>query len=73
MPLVKLITPKIINVLGGRRSAFSLLLTAFCIPVFAQDNSPYSRYGLGDLVPNTNVNSRAMGGVSAGYVDYFFN
>jgi len=71
MPLVNSITPKIINVLGGRRSAFSLFLTAFCIPVFAQDNSPYSRYGLGDLVPNTNVNSRAMGGVSAGYVDYF--
>lgn len=33
---------------------------------WTQDNSPYSRYGLGDLVPSTNVNSRSMGGVSAG-------
>ncbi len=37
--------------------------------VFAQDNSPYSRYGLGDQVPNTNVVNRAMGGVSAAYSD----
>lgn len=71
MPLVKSITPKIINVLGGRRFAFSVLLTAFCIPVFAQDNSPYSRYGLGDLVPNTNVNNRGMGGISAATANPF--
>ena len=36
----------------------------------AQENSPYSRYGLGDLVPNQNIFSRAMGGISAGVVDY---
>src|SRR5690606_7892049 len=39
------------------------------IPGRAQDNSPYSRYGLGDLVPSTNVNGRGMGGISAGYSD----
>ena len=66
MPLVKSITPKIINVLGGRWFAISLILTAFTLPATAQDNSPYSRYGLGDLVPNTNINTRAMGGISAG-------
>ncbi len=32
----------------------------------AQENSPYSRYGLGDIVPNHNIVSRAMGGISAG-------
>jgi hypothetical protein len=37
--------------------------------IFAQENSPYSRYGLGDLVPNTNIVNRGMGGISAGYVD----
>src|SRR5215204_2426995 len=37
--------------------------------VFSQENSPYSRYGLGDIVPNTNVISRGMGGISAGYSD----
>lgn len=36
---------------------------------WAQDNSPYSRYGLGDLVPPTNVSSRAMGGIAAGVSD----
>ncbi|RPD50883.1 hypothetical protein [Paracnuella aquatica] len=35
--------------------------------VFAQGNSPYSRYGLGDLSPNTNILNRGMGGISAGY------
>ena len=38
--------------------------------VFAQENSPYSRYGLGDIVPKTNIVSRGMGGISAGYSDY---
>jgi hypothetical protein len=34
-----------------------------------QENSPYSRYGLGDKMPTTNVMSRGMGGVSAAYRD----
>src|SRR3954469_10882249 len=35
----------------------------------AQDNSPYSRYGLGDLYPGTNTGTRGMGGISSGYAD----
>lgn len=35
----------------------------------AQDNSPYSRYGIGDVLPQTNVLNRAMGGVSLAYWD----
>jgi len=35
----------------------------------AQDNSPYSRHGIGDLVPQTNILTRAMGGISAAYID----
>ena len=38
--------------------------------VFAQENSPYSRYGLGDIVPKANIVSRGMGGIAAGYSDY---
>ena len=38
--------------------------------VFAQENSPYSRYGLGDLTPNHNITSRGMGGISASLYDY---
>ena len=36
----------------------------------AQENSPYSRYGLGDVVPNHNVFTRAMGGISAAVADF---
>ncbi|TWI91479.1 hypothetical protein [Chitinophaga japonensis] len=37
--------------------------------VAAQDNSPYSRYGLGDLNINQHVINRGMGGVSQAYND----
>ena len=36
----------------------------------AQENSPYSRYGLGDVVPNHNIFTRAMGGISAAVADF---
>ena len=41
-------------------------LPLFCI---AQENSPYSRYGVGNLVPAGNILNRGMGGISAGYTD----
>ena len=37
--------------------------------LFAQDNSPYSRYGVGDLHPNTNIFNRGMAGLSIAYSD----
>ena len=43
---------------------FSLPLT-----LCAQFNSPYSRYGLGDLAPGTNISIRGMGGISTAYAD----
>lgn len=49
---------------------FCVLLTASFFPSFSQDNSPYTRYGLGDIVPSTNINLRGMGGISAAYNDY---
>jgi hypothetical protein len=45
-------------------STFSLLLL---FNSMAQDNSPYSRYGVGDLVPGQNIINRGMGSVSAGF------
>jgi len=73
MPSAKLITYKIINVLGAGQSRISVLLIAFItlisISNYAQDNSPYSRYGLGDVVPSTNINSRGMGSISSAYND----
>ncbi|HRI21711.1 MAG TPA: hypothetical protein PLA68_12195 [Panacibacter sp.] len=33
----------------------------------AQENSPFSRYGLGDIYPSQNIASRGMGGIAAAY------
>src|SRR4051812_27242222 len=37
----------------------------------AQENSPYSRYGLGDVVPNQNMANRGMAGVSIADTNIF--
>jgi hypothetical protein len=72
MLLAKLTTPKKTNALRRYlQLTFSLIFVAFYAPVFGQDNSPYTRYGLGDLVPSTNINTRAMGSISTSYNDFF--
>lgn len=56
-----------------KRPVAQLLLTVllFCgIAADAQENSPYSRYGWGNLVPSTPIATRGMGGIGIGYVDY---
>ena len=70
MQLAKLITPKKIKALRGLQVMFVILILTAFSPVFSQDNSPYSRYGIGDLVPPTNIVNRAMGGISAAYTDF---
>ena len=46
------------------------LLLAFLPTIcFAQENSPYSRYGVGNVLPSSNIQTRGMGGISAGYSD----
>src|SRR5689334_23821511 len=70
MRLAKSITLKRINVLGGLRFSFTTVILLSFIPVFSQDNSPYSRYGLGNQVPTSNINSRGMGGISAAYNEW---
>ena len=47
-----------------------LIFTIFLYSTAAgQENSPYSRYGLGDILPSQNIINRGMGGISAGYSD----
>lgn len=70
MQLVKLITPKRIKTLHCFLLAFLVLFSAAFSPVFSQDNSPYSRYGIGDLTPPSSIMSRGMGSISAGYTDF---
>lgn len=48
---------------------FCLLISAQYNLVSAQENSPYSRYGLGDLIPGQNIVNRAAGGTSVAYYD----
>ena len=52
-----------------KRKLFSLVLFALPLFTLAQENSPYSRYGIGNLVPQGNIVNRGMGGISAGYAD----
>ena len=69
MQLVKLITLKRIKTLHCFYLTILVLLFSVSNPVFSQDNSPYSRFGIGDLIPSSNVIGRSMGGISAGYTD----
>jgi hypothetical protein len=52
-----------------KRPVFVLSFFLFSIFSFAQDNSPYSRFGLGDQSPRTNISTRGMGGIVAGVRD----
>jgi hypothetical protein len=47
----------------------SLLFFTFPLICFSQENSPYSRYGIGNLSPRGNILNRGMGGISAGIAD----
>lgn len=53
----------------GKFLLFSMALLVKFGNVSAQENSPYSRYGLGDIVPSQNIVTRGMGGASAAYYD----
>src|SRR6476659_9346671 len=50
-------------------TGFVLLFFLCVTTTFAQENSPYARYGLGTSLPASNVVNRAMGGISAAYSD----
>ncbi len=47
---------------------FFVLLLSVCAS--AQENSPFSRFGLGNLTPGRNVVNSAMGGTSVSYSDH---
>ena len=65
MRLVKSITLRILLMTLGAQAVACGLLNA-------QDNSPYSRYGLGDITPSTNIVNRGMGIFSAAYAEPFY-
>ncbi len=59
MPSVSIIT---------NRLTFIICLLSF-VSVSAQENSPYSRYGIGDIYPSQHIVNRGMGGLSVAYTD----
>lgn len=71
MLLVKLTTYRKLNISTLGRISACICLLGIAAAANAQDNSPLSRYGLGNQVPNTNVANRTMGGIAAAYNDYF--
>ncbi|WP_255154079.1 hypothetical protein [Ferruginibacter sp. HRS2-29] len=64
MHLVNLTTARLKRISG---LAIAVLFSAFS---YAQENSPYSRFGMGDITPNRNIVNKSMGGISAGFSDF---
>ena len=63
--------PSVNSTMSKRIKQLTLIGTVLTSVVNAQNtNSPYSRYGLGDLLPQQNILSRAMGGVATAYADF---
>jgi hypothetical protein len=60
----------LVNLTTARIKRLVVPITALFIysTSIAQENSPYSRYGIGDMAPAGNILNRSMGGISAGYV-----
>jgi hypothetical protein len=52
-----------------KRKLFFIVLFALPLISLSQENSPYSRYGIGNLVPQGNIVNRSMGGIAAGFAD----
>lgn len=53
-----------------KRTTALVAAVLFSAISFAQENSPYSQYGMGDIAPSKNVINRAMGGISTGIADF---
>jgi len=60
-----------VSTITNLRALFNLLIFSILVAsgAAAQENSPYSRYGIGDILPAQNVLNRAMGGMSIAYYD----
>ena len=52
-----------------RRCAVLMIGSISFFHLSAQENSPFSRYGLGDIYPSQSIANRGMGGVTAGYAN----
>jgi hypothetical protein len=60
---------QLVNTTTVLRKLFISILLSLPLLSLAQENSPYSRYGLGNYVPAGNIVNRSMGGIVAAYAD----
>jgi hypothetical protein len=65
MRLANLIT----NMLNSKLLVSSTIFTLFFFTAAAQENSPYTRFGIGDVQNNYNVANKGMGGISQGFTE----
>ena len=59
-----------VSLIGKRVSFLFVLSLSVVFQAKTQDNSPWSRYGLGDIVPSGNIVNRGMGHIGAAYSDF---
>ncbi len=59
------------NTITNKTLLVALISSLSIFNTFAQENSPYSRYGLGNLKSADNVANRGMGGVSIADDNFF--
>lgn len=58
-----------VSLIMGRFFLPVLVTGCFFLNAKAQENSPFTRYGLGDVSPGSHSISRSMGGITAAYAD----
>ena len=58
-----------VSLIMGRFFLPMLINGCFFLNAKAQENSPFTRYGLGDVSPGSHSISRSMGGLTAAYAD----
>ena len=51
------------------RICLAFIFASFLLTVAAQENSPFSRYGIGEYYTSQHILSRSMGGLTAAYAD----
>lgn len=59
----------LVNTIMIPKLSLVIFLLSVTFNVTAQENSPFSRYGLGDIYPSQNIINRAIGGIGSTYTN----
>ncbi len=64
---------RLVSITTSSRVALMVGLSIISFQLTAQVNSPFSRYGIGNLIASPHVISSSLGGIQAAYADGFSN